>query len=282
MASRSSGAGTDARNGAVLRYATRVRRLIILGVLVSGTACRANHEPPAPPRSLSAEERATVERLVTEAQARAALIDQARWTAVVGPPASMLSPSSDACPVDGAAYVPDKPGDDATTAARRTYTAKRSTLASRVDVSTPGGTLEGRAATVVALDEVVWPFRSALDEDLSGSDTGAALIERLRLAIAKFEQGFDGMLVMTERVEPVLDANRTTFTVGLVSGRFYLFARAERRIVCVANIRVLGPVDFMAVGDDARGLAVNAAEVLPRQLTADAIIAGFTTMRAAR
>lgn len=229
--------------------------------------------------TLSADERSTADRIVADARARAKAIDAAKWSAVLGPPPSTAVPSSDACPVDGAALVPKEPGPDATTAARRIYTSARQRLAASTAIVSPDGTKEGRRSTTeLTLEEALTPHLAVLEKGLAAADTGAAFLGRLRADVKTFDEGHDGVLVARDRIDPVFDAAKKSFTDGRLRGHFYLVSRASRAIVCVADVDTVGPHGFTIAGENESDLEGNARDAVARLLTADAISAALATM----
>ncbi|CAN5922704.1 hypothetical protein BH11MYX4_BH11MYX4_12330 [soil metagenome] len=231
---------------------------------------------------LSTEERAAAEQILADARARATASDAAKWAALLPPLLLLAVPSTEACPVDGAALVPKDPGSDATTAAKRTYTSLREGLVSMADIVNPDGTRDGRSRTPLALEQALSPHLTAMAGDLAPSDTGAAFLGRLRDDVKKFDDGHDGLLVVKDRTEAVFEAPKSRFVDGRLRGRFYLVSRATQSIVCVADVDTVGPRGFTIAGDNAPDLAGNARAAVARLLTSDAIASGLTAMTRAK
>jgi hypothetical protein len=264
------------------RTRTVLASLLVLVSLGAGIGCKGAPPPPAQP-TLSDEERRTAEKLIAEGKAKAAELDGARAKAVFGPPPTQLAPSpSEACPVDGKKLLPEPLAPDATTNAKRAFSALLLTTTLQLaDVVDLDGSRAANATkkTASAFAAAVDPHEKALKEGLSYGTTGSTFLVELQRTVAKFETAYDVVFVTHAREEAELVEK--TITPGRIAGRFYLFSRAERRVVCVADVDVIGPRGFIAFGENTSDVAANAAQQLPHRLTGEAVIEGLLTMRSA-
>jgi hypothetical protein len=199
---------------------------------------------------------------------------------VIGPPRSPALSGTFPCPVDAKQLLPSKPGVDAPDAEKRAYSAKTlvatMTLADVVEVD---GRRLRPAVAREALEEALRPYEWKLKDDVSVD--GAEFLLQLERAISTWNNGYDGVLIQEARVEPEI-SNMSIVKSGHVVGRFYLFSRAKRSVVCVAAVDVVGPADFWAFGENEVDLRGNATLQVTRRLTGDAVVAGIAAMRSPR
>ncbi len=253
---------------------------MLTGLLLAHCGDKAGTTPPP---TLSDEDKRSAETMIADAKASAKAIDDARLAAVVGPPASTPGPSAALpCPVDGKKLLPEEPAPDATDNAKRAYSAQLlSATITVADVIALDGKRSSRRAGVssLALEDALRSYEAKLkDGHLSAS--AANFMRDLKADIDKWHEGHDGVLVQKSRIEATLTKNDLV-TQGRVVARFYLFSRAQRRIVCVADVDVDGPRGFIAFGENKFDLQANAQTQVPLRLTGEAVIAGLLAMRAA-
>jgi hypothetical protein len=255
-----------------------MKKLLAVACVALASASCKKDPPPAPRPSLSMEQKQKIATLVGEAKALARELDDGRLDLVA---ASKAEPSPLACPYDGKKLLPQPLGADATTNAKRAFSANLlSTTLTIADVVDPDGKPQNSLhPSQAALEKALAPHDSLIS---SGQFVGTPdkAVQELETDLAKWRDGGDCALVQKKRVDAQLSGQ--SITAGRVAGRFYFISRKDKRVACLVDVDVTGPRGFIAWGETNADLSGNAASQLPHRLTGEAVIEGLATMRAAK
>jgi hypothetical protein len=206
-------------------------------------ACKK--EPPKvnqPPPTLSADDRATIDKLTADAKQRATAMDEERRAIVLKSPLP-FAPHRELgkCPVDFAALIPEDPSKADTNNGARALRAQRKTRIIRMTdffrPEKPKNPTDGSYATVLA--HVIEDDAPKPDAIIYAPSTPAIVVENWKKKLGDLDHGYDLSLVTTIFTEPVMET-KTTFKPGIAIGMLSLWSREKHAIVCATEVGGMG------------------------------------------